>query len=173
MGNINKYSNLYNKDNELIKSVSDKGILTDYSIKELEELVDSLEDGNAKNNAMSMLQKMYTNPKTDADKEYVKKLQEELIKNMIANKANASTDKEQVTKSLGEVEDALTEVIDEQKQEKNSPVIICHNAEAVEQFDKAVRDQVMNTSDVDDEYVEPISETPINEDAYVEHFDND
>ena len=109
MGNINKYSNLYNKDNELIKSVSDKGILTDYSIKELEELVDSLEDGNAKSNAMSMLQKMYTNPKTDADKEYVKKLQEELIKNMIANKANASTDKEEVTKSLGEVEDALTE----------------------------------------------------------------
>ena len=109
MGNINKYSNLYNKDNELIKSVSDKGILTDYSIKELEDLVDSLEDGNAKSNAMSMLQKMYTNPKTDADKEYVKKLQEELIKNMMANKANASTDKEEVTKSLGEVEDALTE----------------------------------------------------------------
>ena len=109
MGNINKYSNLYNKDNELIKSVNDKGILTDYSIKELEELVDSLEDGSAKNNAMSMLQKMYTNPKTDADKEYVKKLQEELIKNMMANKANASTDKEEVTKSLGEVEEALTE----------------------------------------------------------------
>ena len=125
MGNINKYSNLYNKDNELIKSVSDKGILTDYSIKELEELVDSLEDGNAKSNAMSMLQKMYTNPKTDADKEYVKKLQEELIKNMMANKANAATDKEEVTKSLGEVEDTLN---------------------------------------VDDEYVEPISETPINED---------
>ena len=164
MGNINKYSNLYNKDNELIKSVSDKGILTDYSIKELEELVDSLEDGNAKSNVMSMLQKMYTNPKTDADKEYVKKLQEELIKNMMANKANASTDKEEVTKSLGEVEDVLTEVIDEQKQEKDSNVIICHNTEAVEQFDKAVRDQVMNTSNVDDEYVEPISETPINED---------
>ena len=154
MGNINKYSNLYNKDNELIKSVNDKGILTDYSIKELEELVDSLEDGNAKSNAMSMLQKMYTNPKTDADKEYVKKLQEELIKNMMANKANASTDKEEVTKSLGEVEDVLTEVIDEQKHEKDSNVIICHNTEAVEQFDKAVRDQVMNTSNVDDEYVD-------------------
>ena len=154
MGNINKYSNLYNKDNELIKSVSDKGILTDYSIKELEELVDSLEDGNAKSNAMSMLQKMYTDPKTDADKEYVKKLQEELIKNMMANKANASTDKEEVTKSLGEVEDTLTEVIDEQKQEKDSPAIICHNTEAVEQFDKAVKDQVINTSNIDDEYID-------------------
>ena len=118
MGNINKYSNLYNKDNELIKSVSDKGILTDYSIKELEELVDSLEDGNAKSNAMSMLQKMYTNPKTDADKEYVKKLQEELIKNMMANKANASTDKEEVTKSLGEVEDTVGNVYGSEKKDE-------------------------------------------------------
>ena len=118
MGNINKYSNLYNKDNELIKSVSDKGILTDYSIKELEELVDSLEDGNAKNNAMSMLQKMYTNPKTDADKEYVKKLQEELIKNMMANKANASTDKEEVTKSLGEIVDTVGNVYSSEKKDE-------------------------------------------------------
>ena len=118
MGNINKYSNLYNKDNELIKSVSDKGILTDYSIKELEELVDSLEDGNAKSNAMSMLQKMYTNPKTDADKEYVKKLQEELIKNMIANKANASTDKEEVTKSLGEIVDTVGNVYSSEKKDE-------------------------------------------------------
>ena len=155
MGNINKYSNLYNKDNELIKSVSDKGILTDYSIKELEELVDSLEDGNAKSNAMSMLQKMYTDPKTDADKEYVKKLQEELIKNMMANKANAATDKEEVTKSLGEVEDDLTEVIDEQKQEKDSPVIICHNTEAVDTvgnvYGSEKKDEKINT---DDEYVD-------------------
>ena len=118
MGNINKYSNLYNKDNELIKSVNDKGILTDYSIKELEELVDSLEDGNAKSNAMSMLQKMYTNPKTDADKEYVKKLQEELIKNMMANKANASTDKEEVTKSLGEIVDTVGNVYGSEKKDE-------------------------------------------------------
>ena len=118
MGNINKYSNLYNKDNELIKSVNDKGILTDYSIKELEELVDSLEDGNAKSTAMSMLQKMYTNPKTDADKEYVKKLQEELIKNMMANKANASTDKEEVTKSLGEIVDTVGNVYGSEKKDE-------------------------------------------------------
>ena len=145
MGNINKYSNLYNKDNELIKSVNDKGILTDYSIKELEELVDSLEDGNAKSNAMSMLQKMYTNPKTDADKEYVKKLQEELIKNMMANKANVSTDKEEVTKSLGEVEDDLTEVIDEQKQEEE----IVDTVGNVYGSEK--KDEKINT---DDEYVD-------------------
>ena len=106
MGNINKYSNLYNKDNEIIKSVNDKGILTDCSIKELEDLVDSLDDGNEKNNAMSMLQQMYTNPKTKEDKEYVDQMRKDLLEKL---KANTSTKKEDVVKSLGEVEEALTE----------------------------------------------------------------
>ena len=106
MGNINKYSNLYNKDNELIKSVNDKGILTDYSIKELEDLVDSLDDGNEKNNAMSILQQMYANPKTKEDKEYVDQMRKDLLERL---KANTSTKKEDVVKSLGEVEEALTE----------------------------------------------------------------
>ena len=106
MGNINKYSNLYNKDNEVIKSVNDKGILTDYSIKELEDLVDSLDDGNEKNNAMSILQQMYTNPKTKEDKEYVDQMRKDLLERL---KANTSTKKEDVVKSLGEVEESLTE----------------------------------------------------------------
>ena len=106
MGTINKYSNLYNKDNEIIKSVNDKGILTDYSIKELEELVDDLPDGIEKNNAMSILQQMYTNPKTKEDKEYVDQMRKDLLERL---KANTSTKKEDVVKSLGEVEEALTE----------------------------------------------------------------
>ena len=106
MGNINKYSNLYNKDNEVIKSVNDKGILTDYSIKELEDLVDSLDDGNEKNNAMSILQQMYTNPKTKEDKEYVDQMRKDLLERL---KANTSTKKEDVFKSLVEIEEALTE----------------------------------------------------------------
>ena len=106
MGNINKYSNLYNKDNELIKPVNNKGILTDYSIKELEDLVDSLDDGTEKNNAMSMLQQMYANPKTKEDKEYVDQMRKDLLERL---KANTSTKKEDVVKSLGEVEEALTE----------------------------------------------------------------
>ena len=118
MGTINKYSNLYNKDNTVIKSVNENGILTDYSIKELEKLVDTLEDGNEKNNAISMLQKMYMNPKTEEDKKYVAELRNELIEKL---KANTSTKKEEVTRALGEVDKEIS----------------------------------------DDEYVEPISETPI------------
>ena len=97
MGTINKYSNLYNKDN----------------------IVDTLEDGEGKTNAMSILQKMYADPKTEADKKYVAELRNELLEKL---KASTSTKKEEVTRALGEV-------------------------------DKEVSN--------DDEYVEPISETPI------------
>ena len=106
MGTINKYSNLYNKDYTVIKSVNEYGILTDYSIKELEELVDTLEDGNEKNNAMSMLQKMYANPKTEADKKYVAELRNELLEKL---KASTSTKKEEVTKALGEVDKEVSD----------------------------------------------------------------
>ena len=151
MGNINKYSNLYNKDNELIKPVNDKGILTDYSIKELEDLVDSLDDGNEKNNAMSILQQMYTNPKTKEDKEYVDQMRKDLLERL---KANTSTKKEDVVKSLGEVEEALTKVVKEQKQEENPPVIIVGNKETEEKFNKAVNDELVNSLNTNDEYVD-------------------
>lgn len=151
MGNINKYSNLYNKDNELIKSVNDKGILTDYSIKELEDLVDSLDDGNEKNNAMSILQQMYTNPKTKEDKEYVDQMRKDLLERL---KANTSTKKEDVVKSLGEVEEALTKVVKEQKQEENPPVIIVGNKEAEEKFNKAVNEELVNSLNTNDEYTD-------------------
>ena len=151
MGNINKYSNLYNKDNELIKSVNDKGILTDYSIKELEDLVDSLDDGNEKNNAMSMLQQMYTNPKTKEDKEYVDQMRKDLLERL---KANTSTKKEDVVKSLGEVEEALTNVVKEQKQEENPPVIIVGNKETEEKFNKEVNKELVDSLNTNDEYVD-------------------
>lgn len=151
MGNINKYSNLYNKDNEIIKSVNDKGILTDYSIKELEDLVDSLDDGNEKNNAMSILQQMYTNPKTKEDKEYVDQMRKDLLERL---KANTSTKKEDVVKSLGEVEEALTKVVKEQKQEENPPVIIVGNKEAEEKFNKAVNEELVNSLNTNDEYTD-------------------
>ena len=153
MGTINKYSNLYNKNNEIIKSVNDKGILTDYSIKELEELVDNLPDGIEKNNAMSMLQDMYTKPKTEEDKAYVKELREELLKKLMDSKPTVSTDKEKIIKSLGEVEKEITN-----EQEDNSNVLRINGSEdavkeIVENIDKTVVDNV------EDEYVEPISET--------------
>lgn len=81
MGTINKNSNIYDKDGNLVR----KAPLKNYSIEELEDLVDKLandkdEDGNVKdrnglNNAMAALFKMYMiygNPHKD---ELISKLQ--------------------------------------------------------------------------------------------------
>lgn len=151
MGNINKYSNLYNKDNEVIKSVNDKGILTDYSIKELEDLVDSLDDGNEKNNAMSMLQQMYANPKTKEDKEYVNQMRKDLLERL---KANTSTKKEEVAKSLGEVEEALTEPTTDTMDEYVDYEEV--KDDSSNKMDNDIRQKIVDR-----------------ENTYAEHFDND
>ena len=54
MSKINKYANLYDKDGNLLRHVNEDGILPDYTIEELEELVDNLandkdENGNVRN----------------------------------------------------------------------------------------------------------------------------
>ena len=41
MGKISKYSNLY-KNNTLIRSVNNKGVLEKYTLKEVQDLVDKL-----------------------------------------------------------------------------------------------------------------------------------
>lgn len=64
MGKISKYSNLYDKDGKLIRSVdSVSGRLDDYTIEELENLVDELAKDETKRteytNSMSVLMHMY------------------------------------------------------------------------------------------------------------------
>ena len=69
MGKINKYANIYDTEGNLIRHVGDDGKLKNYTIPELEELVDKLaeekdEEGNVKdpqalNNAYSVLSEQY------------------------------------------------------------------------------------------------------------------
>lgn len=108
MGKINKYSNLYDKEGKLIKQVNDEGVLTQFTIKEIEELVDTL-DKNTKEyqNAIMVLTEMYKNPKTKEDIEYVESLQKDLIKRL-QNEANKKKDEEnRVVKALGEVKEEI------------------------------------------------------------------
>ncbi len=104
MGKISKDSNIYDKDNNLVR----KAPLKNYSIQELEELVDSLpkEAVKERNNAMSMLYQMYSNPKTEEDKEYVKKKQLELLEQL---KNSSKTTKEEVEEKLEEVKEEIKE----------------------------------------------------------------
>lgn len=99
MGKISKYSNLY-KDNVLIRSVNDKGILEKYTLKEVQDLVDKLgtekdENGRIKdqegfNNASYILMQMYNDHKYNDEKEnFIKELNDRLRVN-----------KEDVRKSL-------------------------------------------------------------------------
>lgn len=108
MGKIEKYANLYDKDGNLIKHVNDFGLLEDVRIKELEELVDSLDkDSEQYKNAFEFLQIMYQNPKTDEDKEYVESLRKDLISRLNEYAKNNTTE-EQVNTALEEV-DAVIE----------------------------------------------------------------
>lgn len=81
MGKISKYSNLYDKDGKLIRSVdSVSGRLDDYTIEELENLVDELAKDEAKRteytNSMSVLMRMYETKGNPHKNEIVKKINE-------------------------------------------------------------------------------------------------
>lgn len=100
MGKISKYSNLYSRHGELLKKVNNSGILEEYTLKEVQDLVDKLgtekdENGNIKdqfgfNNASYILMQMYNNPKYNEEKEnFIKELNDRL-----------RVDKEEVRRAL-------------------------------------------------------------------------
>lgn len=81
MGKISKYSNLYDKDGKLIRSVdSISGRLDDHTIEELENLVDELAKDETKRteytNSMSVLMHMYETKGNPHKNEIVKKINE-------------------------------------------------------------------------------------------------
>ena len=81
MGKISKYSNLYDKDGKLIRSVdSVSGRLDDYTIEELENLVDELAKDETKRteytNSMSILMHMYETKRNPHKNEIVNKINE-------------------------------------------------------------------------------------------------
>ena len=81
MGKICKYSNLYDKDGKLIRSVdSVSGRLEDYTIEELENLVDELSKDETKRteytNSMSVLMHMYETKGNPHKNEIVNKINE-------------------------------------------------------------------------------------------------
>lgn len=114
MGKISKYSNLYDKNGRLIRSVdSVSGRLDDYTIEELENLVDELAKDETKRteytNSMSVLMHMYEtkgNPHKDE----------------IVNKINEYV-KTKTTKA--EIVDALNGLEDEETREDGSSTEGC------------------------------------------------
>lgn len=113
MGKIRKNANIYNKDGVLLRKVGPKGVLEDYSIEELEDLIDELgndkdENGNIKdptafNNACSMLLHMYN--------KYGNPHKHELLDRL-------KTNKDDVEEALKEVDEEVSET-----QEKESEYV--------------------------------------------------
>lgn len=101
MGKISKYSNLYDKDGKLIRSVdSISGRLDDYTIEELENLVDELAKDETKRteytNSMSVLTHMYETKGNPHKDEIVNKINEYV---------KTKTTKDEVINALNDIKD--------------------------------------------------------------------
>lgn len=104
MGKISKYSNLYDKDGKLIRSVdSVSGRLDDYTIEELENLVDELAKDETKRteytNSMSVLMHMYETKGNPHKNEIVNKINEYV---------KTKTTKAEVINALNDIKDEET-----------------------------------------------------------------
>lgn len=101
MGKISKYSNLYDKDGKLIRSVdSVSRRLDDYTIEELENLVDELAKDETKRteytNSMSVLMHMYETKGNPHKNEIVNKINEYV---------GTKTTKAEVINALNDIKD--------------------------------------------------------------------
>lgn len=104
MGKICKYSNLYDKDGKLIRSVdSVSGRLEDYTIEELENLVDELAKDETKRaeytNSMSVLMHMYETKGNPHKDEIVNKINEYV---------KTKTTKAEIVNALNDIKDEET-----------------------------------------------------------------
>ena len=99
MGKICKYSNLYDKDGKLIRSVdSISGRLEDYTIEELENFVDELSKDETKRteytNSMSVLMHMYETKGNPHKDEIIQKVNDYV---------KTKTTKAEVTEALNDI----------------------------------------------------------------------
>lgn len=106
MGKISKYSNLYDKDGKLIRSVdSISGRLNDYTIEELENLVDELAKDETKRteytNSMSVLMHMYETKGNPHKDDIIQKINDYA-------KSKTKTTKAEVINTLKDIKDEET-----------------------------------------------------------------
>lgn len=103
MGKISKYSNLYDKNGKLIRSIdSVSGRLEPYSIEELEKLVDELAKDEAKRteytNSMSVLMRMYETKGNPHKDDIIQKINDYA-------KSKTKTTKAEVINALNDIKD--------------------------------------------------------------------
>lgn len=103
MGKISKYSNLYDRNGKLIRSIdSVSGRLEPYSIEELEKLVDELAKDETRRteytNSMSMLMRMYDTKGNPHKDDIIQKINDYA-------KSKTKTTKAEVINALKDIKD--------------------------------------------------------------------
>lgn len=103
MGKISKYSNLYDKNGKLIRSIDRvSGRLESYSIEELENLVDELAKDETKRteytNSMSVLMRMYETKGNPHKNDLMQKIND-------YTKSKTKTTKTEVINALNDIKD--------------------------------------------------------------------
>ena len=103
MGKISKYSNLYDRNGKLIRSIdSVSGRLEPYSIEELEKLVDELAKDETKRteytNSMSVLMRMYETKGNPHKNDIIQKINDYA-------KSKTKTTKAEVINALNDIKD--------------------------------------------------------------------
>lgn len=106
MGKISKYSNLYDKNGKLIRSIDHvSGRLESYSIEELEKLVDELAKDETKRteytNSMSVLMRMYETKGNPHKNDLMQKINDYA-------KSKTKTTKAEVINALNDIKDGET-----------------------------------------------------------------
>ena len=106
MGKISKYSNLYDKNGKLIRSIDRvSGRLEPYSIEELEKLVDELAKDETKRteytNSMSVLMRMYETKGNPHKNDLIQKINDYA-------KSKTKTTKAEVIDALNDIKDEET-----------------------------------------------------------------
>lgn len=106
MGKISKYSNLYDRNGKLIRSIdSVSGRLEPYSIEELEKLVDELAKDETRRteytNSMSVLMRMYETKGNPHKDDIIQKINDYA-------KSKTKTTKAEVVNALNDIKDEET-----------------------------------------------------------------
>ena len=117
MGKINKNSNLYDKEGNLLRHVNEDGILEKYTTKELEELLKTFVEDNKiidqekYDNVMSILMMRY---RETGDNDNIFKRIEEYI-------STKTSSKDEVNNALNDVKEQLDNIVkDEEAREDGS-----------------------------------------------------
>ena len=114
MGKINKFANIYDKDGNLLRHVDEDGKLKNYTIEELEDLIDKLaedkdENGNVKdpqalNNVNMILFQQYQKYGNPHEAELIEKLKELQKQRNLGATMAGKTAEEVVIKALTDAE---------------------------------------------------------------------